>query len=157
MSTEKEREIHDAYSAAVMGAVRAADTGQPLTAVTVRVLGTDRSTFTNSDGRFRIIRLQPGALSLTFEALGYQSRVLEVELAPGETRTLDITLVAAPLAVEGEGWPEMVRLRDRARTTIVRQVGDLPPAAATAAALICLHAYMITPQHKRPSIESRAC
>jgi 1-acyl-sn-glycerol-3-phosphate acyltransferase len=35
-------------------------------------------------------------------------------------------IVAAPLPVEGDGWPEMVRLRDLARTTIVRQVGEPP-------------------------------
>jgi 1-acyl-sn-glycerol-3-phosphate acyltransferase len=35
-------------------------------------------------------------------------------------------IIGPPLPVEGEGWPEMVRLRDLARTTIVRQVGEPP-------------------------------
>jgi 1-acyl-sn-glycerol-3-phosphate acyltransferase len=34
--------------------------------------------------------------------------------------------VGGPLAVRGEGWPEMVRLRDLARREIVRQVGEPP-------------------------------
>jgi len=35
-------------------------------------------------------------------------------------------IIGPPLPVQGEGWPEMVRLRDLARTTIVRQVGEPP-------------------------------
>jgi 1-acyl-sn-glycerol-3-phosphate acyltransferase len=35
-------------------------------------------------------------------------------------------IVGPPLAIQGAGWPEMVRLRDLARTQIVRQVGEPP-------------------------------
>ncbi len=35
-------------------------------------------------------------------------------------------IIGPPLPVQGEGWPEMVRLRDLVRTTIVRQVGEPP-------------------------------
>jgi fatty-acyl-CoA synthase len=35
-------------------------------------------------------------------------------------------IIGPPLPVQGQGWPEMVRLRDLARTTIVRQVGEPP-------------------------------
>ncbi len=35
-------------------------------------------------------------------------------------------IIGPPLPVQGEGWPEMVRLRDLARTAIVRQVGEPP-------------------------------
>jgi 1-acyl-sn-glycerol-3-phosphate acyltransferase len=35
-------------------------------------------------------------------------------------------IITAPLPVEGDGWPEMVRLRDLARTVIVRHVGEPP-------------------------------
>jgi 1-acyl-sn-glycerol-3-phosphate acyltransferase len=35
-------------------------------------------------------------------------------------------IIEPPLVVQGEGWPEMVRLRDRARTAIVRHAGEPP-------------------------------
>ena len=35
-------------------------------------------------------------------------------------------LVTPPLKVESGGWPEMVRLRDLARTIVVRLVGEPP-------------------------------
>ena len=87
--------------AAVEGRVTESESGAPMGAVTVRVLGTDRSTLTNADGRFRISRLQPGVRSLAFEALGYQPRVVEVTVTAGATERLQVAMESAPLAVEG--------------------------------------------------------
>ncbi len=88
-------------TAAVQGRVTDAVTGAPLATVTVRVLGTDRSTMTDSAGRFRLDRLQPGARSLAFETLGYRSRVMRLELAADELTLVNVTLESAPLALEG--------------------------------------------------------
>lgn len=90
----------DPETAAVQGRVTAG-TGEAVAAVTVRVLGTDRTAFTDDAGRFRMTRLQPGARTLAFETLGYRSRVVEVDLVAGRVTTLDVVLTSAPLALEG--------------------------------------------------------
>ena len=86
---------------AVEGRVVDGGTGGVLEGVTVRVLGTERSAFTDAAGRFRITRLQPGRRTLAFETLGYRSRVLEVVLEAGRTASLEVALMSAPLALEG--------------------------------------------------------
>lgn len=91
----------DAGTAGVQGRVVVEGTGEPLAAVTIRVLGTDRTAMTDAAGGFRITRLQPGSRSFGFEALGYRSRVVEVELPANGTAVLDVSLATAPLAVEG--------------------------------------------------------
>lgn len=85
----------------IQGRVTEAGTGAPLAGVTVRVLGTDRSVLTSDDGLFRITRLQPGTRSLSFEALGYRPRVVEVQLTADAAALLDVSLTTAPLAVAG--------------------------------------------------------
>lgn len=90
-----------AETGSVEGRVTDAATGSPIAAVTVRVLGTDRSAFTGDEGRFRITRLAPGTRSFAFETLGYRSRVVEAALEAGRTATLDVALTSAPLALEG--------------------------------------------------------
>ena len=87
--------------AEVRGRVTDAGTGAPLAAVTVRILGTDRSVLTDSAGRYRVTRLQPGTRSLAFETLGYRTRVVELRLDPGGVAALDVALTRAPLALEG--------------------------------------------------------
>lgn len=91
----------DSGTAVFQGRVTDAMAGGPLAGVTVRVLGTDRSTLTNADGRFRISRLQPGTRSFSFEALGYRSRVVEVLLTADAAATEEVALNTAPLAVAG--------------------------------------------------------
>lgn len=90
-----------AATAVVQGRVTETGSGQALPGVTVRVLGTDRASHTNNDGRFRISRLQPGTRSLAFEALGYQPRVMELQLEAGAVEMIEVSLNTAPLAVEG--------------------------------------------------------
>jgi outer membrane receptor protein involved in Fe transport len=77
------------------------ESGDPLGAVTVRALGTDRSTITDPEGQYRLSRLQPGVRSFSFETLGYESQVVETTLTAGGTARLDVVLATAPLAVEG--------------------------------------------------------
>lgn len=88
-------------TAGVEGQVTDAGSGEPLAVVTVRILGTERQALTDDDGRFRLTRLQPGTRSLSFETLGYQSRVVEVELVAGQVTDLEVRLSSAPLALEG--------------------------------------------------------
>lgn len=88
-------------AAAVEGRVTDVGTGEPLAVVTVRVLGTERQALTDEDGRFRLTRLQPGTRSISFETLGYRSRVVDVDLVAGRVSTLDVELLSAPLALEG--------------------------------------------------------
>jgi hypothetical protein len=83
--------------ATVEGRVRDAD-GAPVPGASVSMFsgGGDDEAFTDADGRFRLDRVAPGRRSLSVEATGFTGRQETLELAPGERRTVEVTL--SPLA-----------------------------------------------------------
>jgi outer membrane cobalamin receptor len=86
---------------AVGGSVRAAETGQPLAAVDVRLSAGAARTITRRDGSFCIPRVPNGSYTLEAGLLGYTAVRLDSVIVPGPAaRQLAITLAPAaiPLA-----------------------------------------------------------
>jgi 1-acyl-sn-glycerol-3-phosphate acyltransferase len=94
------------------------------------VLVFPEGTFVESPG---ILPFRLGAFKA---AVDTRQRVIPIairgtrEILPGDSwlpRPGPVTvIVGAPLAAEGDGWPAMVRLRDRTRAEIARQCGEQP-------------------------------
>lgn len=110
---EAEADAGAADSTAVLyGEVREAGTGRPLDGAEVRVIGSDRSTLTDSAGAYRLRDLPPGDDSVTVAYLSGRARTEYVWLAPGMTTRLDVEL--RPEAVEvAELQVEVERIRGR--------------------------------------------
>ncbi|MEL6614389.1 MAG: TonB-dependent receptor [Bacteroidota bacterium] len=85
-------------SAVVEGTVTAE--GEPVPLATVRLIGTERGTAADTEGRFRL-SVAPGAVVLNVSAVGFTSVRREGTAASGETLRLDIELT-----------PEAIRTRD---------------------------------------------
>jgi outer membrane receptor for ferrienterochelin and colicins len=90
-----------AQSASVTGVVTAVG-DSAISGATVLVDGTLLSTITNSRGAYLITGLPPGRYTIRVAALGYApARHADVELAAGQTRTLDFALATAPVELPG--------------------------------------------------------
>ncbi|MCB2231565.1 DUF5686 and carboxypeptidase regulatory-like domain-containing protein [bacterium] len=75
---------------ALEGTITDLDNGTPIERVTVRVIGSNVSTLSNSDGRYRLL-LQPGEWELHFSHVAYRTATANVAVDSGGT-TLDIAL-----------------------------------------------------------------
>ena len=86
----------------VTGRVVDAESGRPLAGAQVVIAGTSVGTLSGVDGRYILSNAPAGAVDLRASYIGYGAKtVTGIEVAPGGTATLDITL--APAAVELEG------------------------------------------------------
>lgn len=81
-----------AQQTAIRGTVTDAQTGQPLSGAQVAVRGTGIGTLTNNDGRYVLTNVQPGRLEVRVEYIGYSPQSRTVEVAAGETATVDFQL-----------------------------------------------------------------
>jgi hypothetical protein len=95
------------------GSVADAASGDPLPAATVRILGTDRGTITNSRGEY-LLRLGPEPRILVFSYLSYQSETLRVAL--GTDSAAAIRLRPSPVVI-----PEVLVLAEDPALEIIRQ------------------------------------
>ena len=94
--------------------------GAPASDVAVYLLGTTRGTQTGDDGRFRISGLAPGRYTVAAQRIGATTKRTDVDLAAGDTATLDFALesaatMIAPLTVSAT---RELRRRDEGSATI---------------------------------------
>ncbi|HEX6589192.1 MAG TPA: TonB-dependent receptor [Longimicrobiales bacterium] len=88
-------------TARIEGRVRDAASGAAIAGVVVHVEDPRRHEVTHDDGEFHLTQLPPGRYTVTFERVGYASRAVEVALGVGQTVTLDVDMLAAPVEFEG--------------------------------------------------------
>ncbi|MBI2401471.1 MAG: carboxypeptidase regulatory-like domain-containing protein [Gemmatimonadetes bacterium] len=96
-----------AATAAVVGVVTAAQTGEPLMGIQVVIRGSRRWAITNQDGAFRLDGLKPGSYTLEFRHPNRAPIVHNLTLEPDQTTELavrvDTRTVALPeIVVEGK-------------------------------------------------------
>ena len=72
---------------------------QPLALVQVQLQGTMYRAITGEDGKFRIAGVAPGTYTLQASTVGYYVLRQEFTLAAGETKNLDVVLVASNTGV----------------------------------------------------------
>ncbi|MEK9508919.1 TonB-dependent receptor [Gemmatimonadota bacterium Y43] len=84
----------------VHGVVRD-ESGDPLSAVAVRLPRLGRSELSHADGRFHLERVPAGDHVILFERIGYRTHAMTVSIEPGGTVQLDVVLAASAFEVEG--------------------------------------------------------
>ncbi|MBK8060881.1 MAG: carboxypeptidase-like regulatory domain-containing protein [Gemmatimonadetes bacterium] len=84
----------------VTGRVTDKDGGLPIDGAQVRVDGSTIGTITSADGRFALLRLQPGNYQLRVVRIGYLSDVKSVSVTANQTTTVDFVLTKAPYQLE---------------------------------------------------------
>ena len=74
--------------------------GEPLATAQVFISSIGLGALTDLEGRYRIPNVPAGRYELRFETLGYRGKNLtEVEVAAGQTITVDVSLAFAPIEV----------------------------------------------------------
>jgi hypothetical protein len=84
-------------SASLIGVVRDSLTGAPLPHASVVVAAVKRGAVADTTGRFALGDLPVGTVHVKAVLVGYQTAALDVVLAAGETRTIDVALARAPI------------------------------------------------------------
>lgn len=82
---------HDGGTGTVMGSVRIRGE-HPLIGATVMVWGTSYGAMTGANGQFIIENLSAGPAKLHVSMIGMTAEELEIEVIPGDTLELDISL-----------------------------------------------------------------
>ncbi|MGD2071323.1 MAG: carboxypeptidase regulatory-like domain-containing protein, partial [Gemmatimonadota bacterium] len=85
-------------SASVVGVVRDAETGRPVSEAVVRLTDLGRWSVTDDEGRYVMAGLPPGPQHLSVGAMGYESRVVHL-LAP-RTGRLELNVALRPRPIE---------------------------------------------------------
>lgn len=84
----------------VRGTVTDAETQRPLANVQVTVEGTGRGGFTNRDGRYVVARIPDGTHRIIASSIGHRTSAVEVDIASGDTVTVDFVLESVPTALD---------------------------------------------------------
>ncbi len=84
----------------ITGKVIEAESKTPLPGANLLLVGTNRGTVTDVDGRFSIQRVAPGAYSLKVTFIGYEDTTKEINITEKQTTTVNFGLLASIL--EGE-------------------------------------------------------
>ncbi|HEX9106388.1 MAG TPA: carboxypeptidase-like regulatory domain-containing protein, partial [Longimicrobiales bacterium] len=116
-----------------MGRVIDADTHEPLANAQVVVVGTQRGSLTNSDGRYVIPQVPSGARSIRVTLLGYSERGQPVTVAVGSSVTVNFELSQAAVelnAVVVTGTPGATQKRAIGNSVASIAVSDLTAKAA---------------------------
>jgi TonB-linked SusC/RagA family outer membrane protein len=87
-------------AAAIAGTVTDGTTREPLAAVTVRLEGTALVALTDTDGRYLLAAVPPGAYALSARRLGYAKATRRVAVLDSGTVTVDFALERAATALD---------------------------------------------------------
>lgn len=76
----------------VIGVVSDAETGKPLIGANVLIVGTSLGSATNIEGEYRIAGVSEGKHQLRISYLGYQTKIVDVDIVKDKTLKIDVDL-----------------------------------------------------------------
>ncbi|MGE5398993.1 MAG: TonB-dependent receptor [Ignavibacteriales bacterium] len=83
----------------IKGTVTDSSSFQAVAEVSILSSGNKYNTASDQLGNFNLSRIEPGEYLLTFSRIGYKSREIKVRLTEGETRYLEVRLMASPVSL----------------------------------------------------------
>jgi iron complex outermembrane receptor protein len=90
-----------AQTGIIQGAVRSAEHTTALEGANVWMVGTSLSTVTAADGSFSLEQVPTGPQLVKVNLIGYAEATVDVEILEGEVSTLEVTLSAHPIVMDG--------------------------------------------------------
>jgi len=85
----------------VAGEVRDIQTGQPLAAAEVILVGTDNGMLTQANGRYSLSNVPVGEAVVRVRQLGYRTETRSVAIRAGETTVLNVEMGVSAISLEG--------------------------------------------------------
>jgi hypothetical protein len=110
-----------AQNVAVTGTVRDAETHEPISGATVRVLNSSRGTYASRNGVFRL-PLAPGSYRIAVSSLGYESDTLSVATSSPH---VDVALRASPIEGAEVSVTAQLSADEVVRAAILRKAENL--------------------------------
>ena len=89
-----------AQTGTVVGRATDALTSASVSSAQVHLEGMGTGVLVNVDGRFRLANVPAGAHTISVRGIGYKPTTLAFTLAPGETKTLDVSLTPSGLELD---------------------------------------------------------
>lgn len=122
---------HAQGSGRIAGRVTAAEGGQPISSVTVVVIGTSKAAVTDSAGRFSIADVAPGPRRLQARRLGFVNATQAVVVVGGQVTTVAFSLVNSPVQLQevttvGYGTQTARTVTGAVTTVTAEKVKDIP-------------------------------
>ncbi|HJS44589.1 MAG TPA: TonB-dependent receptor [Gemmatimonadales bacterium] len=99
----------------------------PVESADVSLVGVSKATATDADGRFRLIRVEPGAYQLRVSRLGYRTVIVPLSVHSGESVPVSVRLTRA--AVEVGAVVVTATREDAARAEIAANIGVVDSTA----------------------------
>lgn len=85
--------IHAQVTGAIGGTIVNRNNQQPLAGITIEIKPGEKKSISDSLGNFRIVGIQPGSYSISFSAVGYQSKTISnLVLTSGNETSLQVEL-----------------------------------------------------------------
>jgi TonB-linked SusC/RagA family outer membrane protein len=84
----------------IVGTVRDAENGQPLESVQVFIQGTGVGALTNAAGRFLLVNVPFGEVTVRAELVGFRAESRLVNVTPGESAVVEFTMTQTAIALE---------------------------------------------------------
>lgn len=66
--------------------------GKPLPGASVRILSTDRGANTKVDGKFTIIKINPGTYNVKISAVGYKDHIESISISADQTKEINVKM-----------------------------------------------------------------
>jgi TonB-linked SusC/RagA family outer membrane protein len=95
--TDRDGSNRPSQTGSIAGSVKDGDTGGPLTAASVTVVGTRFSAQTDAEGRFTIAGVPPGSYRLRARMLGYSAIDTSAVVEDGQQSVVDLQLKRSPI------------------------------------------------------------
>ena len=89
-----------AQKGSIAGRVTDQATGQPLVDARVSVVGTSLVATSRAEGRYQILNVPPGQVTIRASLIGYAAATQTVALGPGDTATADLALKLTPYSLD---------------------------------------------------------
>ena len=97
--TTPRRSIQAGETGVVSGQVTDAETGEPLPGAGIALLGSNRGTVSDADGRYYLLGIRPGTYTLQYSYVGYRrNEISDVRIEGGQSLTMNVAL--HPTAIE---------------------------------------------------------
>ena len=89
-------------SSEVIGMIIDSTDNSPLWGANIMIEGTVNGTVSNMDGKYRLVNIHEGKLTILFRYVGYTTEVRKINIAAGEVKTINITMRPEALKVDKE-------------------------------------------------------
>ena len=114
------------------------DVGNPLSGVSVSVVGTERGTLTRGDGSFEITGVPAGPQTIRATSLGYAAGEQQVTVQPGAAATVSFLLRSQAVELEGVvavgyGTQQRANLTGAVASVNTEEMASLPVPTVSAA------------------------